>query len=101
MIESQPLTGARAERFLLERYEKVRRDLEARKVPIGKVEKIRFNPRLRSTMGRCARKGERFEIEINPTMADASRIQMIDDVIAHELIHTIHNCQNHSTRFRN
>ncbi len=85
---------------VIDRYRKVRNDLERIRVPMGSVSEVRLNPRLKSTKGRCVKKGNTFEIEINPSIIDDTKPNILDDVLAHELIHTVPYCQNHSARFK-
>ena len=58
--------------------------------------------RNKGTLGRCTRNREntKFTISLNPKLKNMSE-QLIKDVIAHEIIHTVKGCFNHGYNFKN
>ena len=58
--------------------------------------------RNKRTLGRCTRNREntRFTISLNPKLENMSE-QLIKDVLAHEIIHTVKGCFNHGYNFKN
>lgn len=84
--------------------EKELRDIN---VPIRKVEKITFNDRITSTIGRCAHgsKKNTFKIEITSKMKGFDEkggeyLKALKEVIIHELIHTCDGAFNHGYLFK-
>lgn len=69
-------------------------------VPIQNVNNISSNSGLRSALGRCKKAFNSstcrsFSIEIAEYIAIGARSKLLDDVIIHELIHTVDGCFNH------
>ena len=58
--------------------------------------------RNKNTLGRCNRNIDysQFTIYLNPKLENMSE-QLIKDVLAHEIIHTVKGCFNHGHNFKN
>ena len=58
--------------------------------------------RNKRTLGRCTRDigSTQFTISLNPKLENMSE-QLIKDVLAHEIIHTVKGCFNHGYNFKN
>ncbi len=83
-------------------YERCVEELEVLDIKIGKVSCIRYNPRLRTTFGRCEKRGKEFTISINSVFEnheDEHESELMD-VVLHELIHTCEGCFNHGYLFK-
>lgn len=83
-------------------YARCVKELEAVDIRIGKVAIIRYNPRLRTTFGRCERTGAGFAISVNNVFEnheDEYESELMN-VVLHELIHTCKGCFNHGYLFK-
>lgn len=60
-----------------------------------------LNNRNKNTLGRCTRNidNTKFIISLNPKLKNMSE-QLIKDVLAHEIIHTVKGCFNHGYNFK-
>ena len=60
-----------------------------------------FKRKSAKSLGRCIRMGGSYTIELNPIMLQFNDdgINVIEDVVAHELLHTLPGCYNHGTEF--
>lgn len=68
-------------------------------IDLGDIYKITINKRMYSSLGRCKRSGDYFEIEINPALLDSPKIDL-EDTILHEMIHTVDGCWNHGAEWK-
>lgn len=78
-------------------------DLRSIGINAQEPEELRINTRLSTSMGRCIRstgKKNQFLIELNPRLLQQGDTQMLKDVMAHELIHTLPACFDHSVVFQ-
>lgn len=70
----------------------------------GTITEISVNPRLTRSLARCLQAPEEpegcFKIELSNQATALEDPKMLGDVIAHELIHTIPGCFNHSPNFK-
>lgn len=84
-------------------FRKVYADLEST-LPLGTILKVSINPRLTKTLARCLRSAKDpygcFRIELSKQVLALDDPRILGDVIAHELIHTIDGCFNHSAKFK-
>lgn len=76
-------------------------DIESCGIVTGNIIDIKVNNRLSRALGRCCRKSNGFLIEMNRDwIADNVDEQGVKNTIAHEILHTVEGCFNHSPRWK-
>lgn len=91
------------EKQLFQLFQQVQSDCRKAGIPIRAVSNLSVNPRLTRAQGRCEiqrrEKKTIFTIQISQGLLDTHHLQALKDVLAHELIHTVEGCNNHSKLF--
>ncbi len=90
---------------LMRFFEQIEKDCQEAGLEIQKAG-FQINSRLKRSLGRCskcslkAKNQELFSIEISLYVLTTQNLDLLRDVIAHELIHTIPGCYNHGPAFQ-
>ncbi len=88
---------------LISLFEQVKDHCRKAGLPIQESN-LKINVRLKRSLGRCCKQTssknqEFFLIEVSSLVLEMQNISLLRNVLAHELIHTIPGCYNHSTHF--
>lgn len=94
----------------MEIYLNVCEDLQMLRFPIHLADHVSVRRTLRTSLGKCycekiwdkqsKQLVKHYYIYFNPALLDVENDEVIRDTFAHELIHTIDSCMNHSEHFK-
>jgi predicted metal-dependent hydrolase len=82
-------------------YDKCKGIMRENKIPIAKNirENIEINKRLKRTLAECVIDDDEYVIYINGHILD-SEDYVLEEILLHELIHTIDGCFSHNDKFK-
>lgn len=82
-------------------FDKCFRIMEKENIPIAKnIDRtIKINNRYKSTLATCSLVEKQYIIEINGHILKTNT-KTLEEILLHELIHTIKGCFNHGTKFK-
>lgn len=82
-------------------FKKCKKIMETEKIPISKKisSEVIINGRFKKTLGMCSLKNGVYTISLNKYILGSDE-KVLEEIILHELIHTVRGCFNHSPKFK-
>ena len=90
------------EKIKIEELKKMHEDvkimLDALGIEYGNITKLWINPRSKSRLGQCSKKGNFYEIQISE-YATVDKEKTFNTLM-HETLHTVEGCMNHGSKWQ-